>query len=245
MRQLAAVLRSAVFLLIQALVTPPYAFLILATFPLPPLARYRVIRLWSVFMVWTAQIVCGIRWELAGRENIPTEPCIIMAKHQSAWETMAFQLILPPHVYVIKKQLLRIPFFGWGLALMSPIAIDRDAGPRSLKQTLEQGRARLRQGFSVVIFPEGTRVAPGAKRRYRVGGAWLACKTGARVLPIAHNAGELWGKNALVKYPGVVRMVIGTPIDSRGLDPGDLNQQVEAWIEGQMSHIASPLAEAA
>ncbi len=237
MRQIAAVLRSTLFLLLQAIITPPYAMLVLATAALPPLARYRVISYWSKIMVWLARLVLGIRWDIAGRENIPTVPSIVMAKHQSAWETMALQLFFPPHVYVIKRELLRIPFFGWGLALMSPIAIDRDAGLRSIKQTLQQGRERLAQGFSVVIFPEGTRVEPGARRKYQLGGAWLACKVGAPVVPIAHNAGELWGRNALVRYPGVVRMVIGAPIDSRSLEPEELNRRVEDWIENQMSQL--------
>jgi len=234
MRWTVAALRSTVFMLLQAIITPPYAFLILATFPLSPIARYRVIRHWSTIMVWLARLVLGIRWSISGRENIPTEPSIIMAKHQSAWETMALQLFFPPHVYVVKRELLRIPFFGWGLAMMSPIAIDRESGVRSIKQTLQQGRERLAQGFSVVIFPEGTRVAPGVRGKYQVGGAWLACKTGAPVVPVAHNAGELWGKNALVRYPGVVRMIIGAPIESRSVEPEELNRRVEAWIEGQM-----------
>ncbi|MGZ8203326.1 MAG: lysophospholipid acyltransferase family protein, partial [Burkholderiales bacterium] len=136
MRQLAAVLRSSVYLLLQVIITPPYALLILATFPLPPLARYRVISYWAKIMVWLARVVLGIRFDVAGRENIPSVPSIIMSKHQSAWETMVFQVLLPPHVYVVKRELLRIPFFGWGLALMSPIAIDRNAGMRSIKQTL-------------------------------------------------------------------------------------------------------------
>jgi len=190
MRQIAAVLRSTLFLLLQAIITPPYAMLVLATAALPPLARYRVISYWSKIMVWLARLVLGIRWDIAGRENIPTVPSIVMAKHQSAWETMALQLFFPPHVYVIKRELLRIPFFGWGLALMSPIAIDRDAGLRSIKQTLQQGRERLAKGFSVVIFPEGTRVEPGARRKYQLGGAWLACKVGAPVVEFEDDAAE-------------------------------------------------------
>jgi 1-acyl-sn-glycerol-3-phosphate acyltransferase len=188
-------------------------------------------------MVWLARVVLGIRFDVAGRENIPTVPCIIMAKHQSAWETMALQVLFPPHVYVVKRELLYIPFFGWALALMSPIAIERSAGMRSIKQTLRQGRERLAQGFSVVIFPEGTRVAPGHRGKYQTGGAWLACKTGAPVVPVAHNAGELWGRNALIRYPGLVTLVIGPPIDTSSLEPEDLTRRVETWIEGEMERI--------
>lgn len=245
MRQLAAVLRSSVYLLLQLIITPPYALLILATFPLPPLARYRVISYWAKIMVWLARVVLGIRFDVAGRENIPNVPSIIMSKHQSAWETMVFQVLLPPHVYVVKRELLRIPFFGWGLALMSPIAIDRAAGMRSIKQTLRQGKDRLAQGFSVVIFPEGTRVAPGTRTKYQAGGAWLACKTGAPVIPVAHNAGVLWGKNAIIRYPGLITLVIGAPIDSGRLEPEELNRRVEEWIEGQMSRMSGTVADAA
>jgi 1-acyl-sn-glycerol-3-phosphate acyltransferase len=237
MRQLVAVLRSSLYLLLQAIITPPYALVVLATFPLPPLARYRVISYWAKTMLWLARIVLGIRFDVTGRENIPTVPSIIMSKHQSAWETMALQVVLPPHVYVVKRELLRIPFFGWGLALMSPIAIDRSAGMRSMKQTLKQGRERLAQGFSVVIFPEGTRVAPGSRGKYQSGGGWLACKTGAAVVPVAHNAGELWGRNALVRYPGLITLVIGKPIDSHGLEPEELTHRVETWIEAEMERI--------
>lgn len=244
MRQIATVLRSGLYLLLQVIITPPYAIVVLASFPLRPLARYRVISYWAKIMVWLARVVLGIRFDVAGRENIPRVPSIVMAKHQSAWETMALQVLFPPHVYVIKRELLWIPFFGWGLALMSPIAIDRAAGLRSFKQTLRQGRERLAQGFSVVIFPEGTRVAPGTRGQYQSGGAWLACKTGAPVVPVAHNAGELWGRNALVRYPGLITLVIGAPIDARQLEPEELTRRVETWIEGEMDRISGTAAQA-
>jgi 1-acyl-sn-glycerol-3-phosphate acyltransferase len=245
MRQLAAVLRSTLFLLLQAIITPPYALLIIASFPLQPIARYHVISYWAKTMIWLARVVLGIRFDVEGRENIPTVPSIVMSKHQSAWETMVLQVLLPPHVYVIKQELLRIPFFGWGLAMMSPIAIDRAAGMRSIKETLRQGKDRLAKGLSVVIFPEGTRMAPGERGKYQAGGAWLACKTGAPVVPIAHNAGELWGKNALIRYPGLVTVVIGAPIDTSKLAPEELNRRVEEWIEGQMSRIGGTAAQPA
>ncbi|MFO1205757.1 MAG: lysophospholipid acyltransferase family protein [Burkholderiales bacterium] len=245
MRQAAAVLRSSLYLLLQVAITPPYALVVLATFPLSPLARYRVISCWAKTMVWLARIVLGIRFDVAGRENIPREPSIIMAKHQSAWETMALQVLFPPHVYVVKRELLWIPFFGWGLALMSPIAIDRGAGMRSIKQTLRQGRERLAQGFSVVIFPEGTRVTPGTRGKYQAGGAWLACKTGAPVVPVAHNAGELWGRNALVRYPGLITLVVGAPIDASRLEPEELTRRVETWIESEMDRISGTAAQTA
>jgi len=245
MRQVVAVLRSTLYVLLQVVITPPYALVVLATFPLAPLDRYRIISYWARTMVWLAGVLLGIRYRVDGRGNIPRGPSIVMAKHQSAWETMVLQVLLPPHVYVIKRELLRIPFFGWALALMSPIAIDRAAGMRSLKETLRQGRDRLAQGFSVVIFPEGTRTAPGTRVKYQSGGAWLACKAGAQVVPVAHNAGELWGRNALVRYPGLITVVFGTPIDASRLEPEELTRRVETWVEGEMDRINGTAAQAA
>jgi 1-acyl-sn-glycerol-3-phosphate acyltransferase len=228
-------LRSLAFALALALITPPYSLLALATFPLPRLARFRIITGWSRAVIWLARTVLGIRYSVRGRERLPQRPAIILSKHQSAWETLAFQVIFPPHVLVIKRELLWIPFFGWGLALASPIAIDRGRGPSSLRRIAELGRRRLAQGFWIAIFPEGTRVRPGERRPYRVGGAWLAVQCGAPVVPVAHNAGLLWGRNAFLKRPGTVTVEIGAPIESAGADPQALNAAVERWIEGRMA----------
>jgi 1-acyl-sn-glycerol-3-phosphate acyltransferase len=172
-----------------------------------------------------------------GLERLPQRPSIVLGKHQSAWETLAFQVFLPPQVWVLRRSLLRVPFFGWGLAMASPIAIDRGAGMQALKQTLEQGRDRLARGFWIIIFPEGTRVAPGQRAKYQVGGAWLAAKTGAPVVPIAHNAGRLWRRNAFLKFPGVITVSIGEPIDPAGLKPEELNRRVEDWIESEVARL--------
>ena len=226
-------LRSCLFGIALVLVTPPYALLALATFPLPRMARYRIISGWSKLVVWLARIVLGIRWHVEGREHLPAVPAVILAKHQSAWETMAFQLIFPPQVHVLKRELLWIPFFGWGLALMSPIAIDRSRGVKALRAIARRGRERLEQGFWVVVFPEGTRVRPGERRPYQLGGAWLAAAAGAPVVPVAHNAGLVWPRNAFLKRPGTVTIRIGPMIDAAGRDPKALNDMAEAWIEEQ------------
>ncbi|MGQ0525880.1 MAG: lysophospholipid acyltransferase family protein [Betaproteobacteria bacterium] len=236
------VLRSSLYALFQFLVTPFFAVIALLTFPFPPLTRYRIITQWSRLMVAAATGICGIRYRVLGAENIPAAPCIFLSKHQSAWETLALQVILPPHVWVLKRELLWIPFFGWGLAMLSPIAIERSAGVRALRQTLEQGQLRLQQGFSIVIFPEGTRVPPGARGTYHPGGAWLAVKTAAAAVPIAHNAGECWPRNAFLKYPGLVTVSIGPAIDTRTENAEQLNAQAERWIETEMRRI-SPHAE--
>jgi 1-acyl-sn-glycerol-3-phosphate acyltransferase len=158
---------------------------------------------------------------------------VILANHQSAWETMAFQLFFPPQVHVLKRELLWIPFFGWGLALMSPIAIDRRRGHSALRFMAKRGAQRLAQGFWVVVFPEGTRVRPGEKRAYQIGGAWLAAASGAPVVPVAHNAGALWPRYAFLKRPGTITVRIGPPIDSSGRDPATINRLAKTWIEEQ------------
>jgi 1-acyl-sn-glycerol-3-phosphate acyltransferase len=233
------VLRSLAYALVQALVTPFYAVIALLTFPLPPLTRYRIISGWSRFMVLAAERICGIRYRVLGAHHIPAEPCVILSNHQSAWETLAFQVIFPPQVWLIKRELLWIPFFGWGLAMLSPIAIDRRQRGRALKQILEQGRSRLAMGFSVVIFPEGTRVEPGRRAAFHTGGAWLALHAGAPVLPVAHDAGRLWPRKALLKYPGVVTVSVGEPIVPRGEKPAELMERVETWIHDELRRIGS------
>jgi 1-acyl-sn-glycerol-3-phosphate acyltransferase len=183
--------------------------------------------------------LCGVRWKVEGRENLPQRPAIILSKHQSAWETLAFQHIFPPQVHVLKRELLWIPFFGWGLALMSPIAIDRARGIAALRQIARKGRERLEQGFWVVVFPEGTRVAPRQKRKYQLGGAWLAAHARAPVVPVAHNAGSCWPRNSFLKFPGEVTVRIGPAIESAGRDPQAINAQAEAWIEAQQKTLDS------
>lgn len=232
-----ALLRSFAFAVLQIVVTPVWAVVSLLTFPFSPMTRYRIISTWSQFMVWSATWVLGIRFSVLGAENIPREPCVILGKHESAWETLAFQVIFPPQVWVVKRELLWIPFFGWGLAMLSPIAIDRKERRRALAQMVEQGRERLDSGFSIVIFPEGTRAAPGSRGIYQAGGAWLALRTGAAVLPVAHNAGSYWPRNAFVKRPGVITVSIGPSMRAEGGKASALMKNVEEWIENEMQRI--------
>ena len=232
-------IRSLVFMVAQSALTVMFSIAALLTFPFHPFTRYRVITQWSRAVLWLAQHVCGVHWRVIGAERIPDRAGIVLSKHQSAWETMALQSVFPPQVWVLKRELLRVPFFGWGLAMMSPIAIDRSAGRRALQQLQQQGAARLRAGFWIVVFPEGTRVAPGERRPYQIGGAWLATHTGAPVVPVAHNAGTVWPKHAFLKYPGMVTVSIGPVIDPAGLKPDALNRQVEAWIEAEVERLGS------
>lgn len=227
------ILRSTLFALSLCVVTPPYALFALLTFPLPRMMRYRLISGWSRLVIRLARWILRIEWRVEGRENLPSRPAVILSKHQSAWETMAFQLIFPPQVLVLKRELLWIPFFGWGLALMSPIAINRSRGMRALRTIARRGRERLAQGFWIVVFPEGTRVAPGSQREYHPGGAWLASASGAPVVPVAHNAGLLWPRNAFLKRPGTVTVRIGPPIEAANRDPKTINELARTWIEEQ------------
>jgi 1-acyl-sn-glycerol-3-phosphate acyltransferase len=227
-------LRSLLFFIGQTVTAPIFTLIALLAMPLNPILRNDLISGWARSMLWWLKITCNIRHEITGLENITDSPTIVLSKHQSAWETLAFQAIFPTQVYVLKRELLWIPIFGWGLAMSSPIAIDRSAGREALKKLVANGRARLSRGFWVVIFPEGTRIMPGERSKYHIGGAWLATHTKTQVLPVAHNAGEYWAKNTFIKKPGVIKMHIGKPIQTTGLKVEALNHQVEGWIEAEM-----------
>jgi len=231
-------LRSLLFLVLQSLFTIVFALSALIAIPLPPIPRYRFVGIWARVVMFLARHVLGIEYEVVGLDNLPAGGrAIVMAKHQSAWETIAFQLIFPPLSFVLKKELLKLPFFGWGLAMISPIAIDRDAGREALRDIEQQGEDRLAKGFWVLVFPEGTRVKSGEVGKYNIGGAWLAAKSGVPVIPVAHNAGVLWPKNAFLKRPGKITVVIGPAIATAGKKASAINAEVEAWIEGEMQKL--------
>jgi 1-acyl-sn-glycerol-3-phosphate acyltransferase len=230
-------LRSALFALLQSMATIVFSIIAMLTFPFGPFTRYRIITVWNRILIWAARAICGIRYEIRGAENLPDYPAIVMAKHQSAWETMALPILLPPQAMVIKQELLSIPFFGWGFRMLSPIAINRKAGKEALRQIVAQGSARIKQGFWVLIFPEGTRVKAGEIGRYGIGGAWLATHTQTPVLPVAHNAGEVWPRHAFLKYPGTITLSIGPVISCEGKKADVLNEEVRAWIESEMKRL--------
>jgi len=227
-----------IFLLLQLLLTPVFSTLAIFTFPFSPLTRYRLISSYARTMLWLLRVVCGIRHQVSGMENIPSAPCVVLCKHQSAWETLALQVIFPPQAWVLKRELLWLPFFGWGLAMTSPIAINRSDGKGAVKQLLKQGKERLAQGLFVVIFPEGTRIPFGERGKYKIGGALLAASASVPVVPVAHNAGRLWGRNSFIKHPGLVTMSIGAPIETQGLKADEINARTEAWIENEIRQLA-------
>jgi 1-acyl-sn-glycerol-3-phosphate acyltransferase len=227
-------LRSLLYQVLLAVIVVPYWVLVMCVAWLPRMPRWKIIAGWPRLAAWLAIHLLGIRYEVRGRENIPAEAVVILSKHSSAWETLAYSEIFPPHVYVMKRELMWLPFLGWGLALFSPIFINRADNMNAMRRTIELGRERLAQGFSIMIYPEGTRIAVGKRSKYKLGGAYVAVRTGARVLPVAHNAGLLWPRHSFLKYPGKVTVVIGEPIDSAGHTPAQLMREVEDWIEGQV-----------
>ena len=230
-------LRSFVFQIGMWIFTIPFTMLAILTFPLSAITRYKFISLWAKAILFWLKLSCNISFKVNGLENIPKEAFMILSKHQSAWETLAFQKIFPPQVWVLKKELLWIPFFGWGLAMTSPIAINRKAGKRALEQMLKQGIDRINRGFCIVVFPEGTRIKPKEVGRYHIGGAWLATKAKINIVPVAHNAGYFWPKNSFIKKPGEITISIGSAIDTKGITPEKANKLAKDWIESEMLKI--------
>ena len=236
-------IRSLCFYLGQAASTLVFVPVCLVIFPLRFKTRYYLVTRWTLFNLWWLKFCCGLGYRVTGLEHIPAEPCIVMCKHQSVFETLVLQMIFTPQVWILKRELLKIPIYGWGLASMRPIAIDRGSARESLRQIVAQGSLRLRQRLWVIIFPEGTRVAPGAKGHYQPGGGLLAQKSGASVLPVAHNAGYLWRKNSLLKRPGAVTIAIGPAITPAGKSARQITQEAEAWIEATVKTLPDPSAE--
>lgn len=235
-------IRSTLFMayaIVWSLLTAP--LVVGAALLLRGLWGYHFGKLWRLGVQWGVENILGIRPRVIGLENMPKEPCVILAKHQSAWETMTLQDYVPQGAYcvfVLKKELLKIPFLGWGLAAMKMISIDRSAGKDALEQVVTQGRERLAQGHYVIVFPEGTRVPPGQKKRYKPGGAYLATHVGCKVVPIAHDAGELWPRQAFLKKSGTITVSIGPAFDATGMTEIEVNQRAENWIETEMRRIS-------
>jgi len=226
-------LRSILYLLFLSLTVILYAFPIsILGWVLPYGLISRVGQHWGKVNLWALRWICGLGYHVQGEENLPSSTCIVLCKHQSAWETIALRALLPPeNTWVMKHELLWIPFFGWALAVYRPIAIDRTNARRSIQKLLDRGKHWLDKGRWIIIFPEGTRVTSGQRQHYGRGGSMLAQKANYPVLPIAHNAGVFWRRRDIKKYPGKVTLVIGKPLDPTGLSPTEINRRVEEWIE--------------
>lgn len=233
-------IRATIFWFFHVLCLIPVVATLLLTFPFPIKFRYAVGSSWAKMNMHLLKYICNLSYRVEGLENIPEGAAIALANHQSTYETLALQKILPPQLWVVKRELLRVPIFGWGLALVDPIAIDRSAGRKAIDQVVEQGKEKLAQGRWVVIFPEGTRIKAGVKKRFKMGGSVLASQVDYPVVPIAHNAGEYWPRHSFIKWPGVVTISIGPAIQAYGRDPAEINQEVETWIRNKMEEISDP-----
>ncbi len=234
-------LGSLLFTTLMFVSVPPYAMLVVLSRLFGRRAAYVTSRAWCAGIVWLVKLLCGLDYRVEGRENLPEEPCVVLIKHSSAYETFAQFLILPMQSWVLKRELIWAPFLGWALAALHPIAINRQAGSSAIEQVVEQGKARLADGLYVNIFPEGTRMPPGETRRYGLSGVLLAQRDCRLLVPVAHNAGDYWPRRGLRKRPGVVRFVIGPPIDPADRNPREVNAQVQAWVEGKVAELRADI----
>lgn len=197
--------------------------------------RQKILSVHNRVIIYLFRIFCGVTVNVQGRENIQKgKSYVVVANHQSEWETHFLQVLMMPLVTVLKKELLAIPFFGWGLRMVQPIAIDRKQKTNALKQIMSQGKERLAGGRSVLIFPEGTRVDIGENKEFNKGAAMLATSAGAPILPIVHDAGRTWPGRKWLKKPGVINVVIGAPIEVEGKKTGEVHQEMETWMREQM-----------
>ncbi|RKE26003.1 1-acyl-sn-glycerol-3-phosphate acyltransferase [Paraburkholderia sp. BL23I1N1] len=232
-------IRSLLLLIYLLLFTVPYAIACFIAFPFMHADnRYWMAAGWCRATLHTARWLNGIRYKIEGYENLPDGPAVLLSKHQSAWETLAFPALMPrPMCYVFKRELLYVPFFGWALGLLKMVHIDRKEGKYAFDSVIKQGKARMAEGAWVIMFPEGTRTPTGKQGKYKTGGARFAIAAGAPVVPIAHNAGRVWPRNSFLKYAGIVTVSIGKPIETTGLTPDEVNTRVEQWIEAEMRRI--------
>lgn len=232
--------RSLIYMLYLTITTVLYSLIMLLTFVLPLTQRYQIVQGYAWLQIQGLRFICNLHYCLEGVENLPTEPSIIFSKHQSTYETFVLLYALPHSAFVTKRELLWVPFFGWGMSALRYITIDRKAGGKALKQLITQAKDRLDHGLWVTIFPEGTRKSPGEEPDYKPGGALLAAKTGRLVVPIVHNSGEFWPRHSLLKWPGTVTYRIGPPIKTEGRSTKNILKDAKDYIETEYAtiHIA-------
>ncbi len=236
-------IRSVIFFALLIAITLVYWPVALAVYFCEPNFRSRVIGVWAHCMIWLLKVICGLRHEVRGLENLPAQPAVIFSKHQSAWETIAYQTIFPPQAWVLKRSLLYIPFFGWGLAATHPIKIDRTTARKALEQVVAQGTSVLREGRWVVVFPEGTRIPPGEHGTYHASASLLAIRAGVPLVPVAHNAGDFWRRRELTKRSGVIQVRVGEPIYPEKLKTREMNRLAEEWIRKTMPKISDSYSQ--
>ena len=233
-------LRNTLYMFLQLALTPLFALLICGSFWAPPKVSNELCAWYTRLFIWFARHLCRINYEIKGWENVPQKPFIVLSKHSSTWETLALESWFAPGSFVAKKELLWVPFFGWGFALSSPITIDRKAGAKAMEQMIEQGKERLqKRGFTIIVFPEGTRIPAGTQGKYKTGGVRLAMGCNVPILPIAHNAGYCWPRHPWKKYPGTITMSILPPIDPEGRVLNELNEEIERVIEAEVVRLGN------
>lgn len=236
-------LGSILFTLFLFTSVPFYGAVALLTAPLPRRYTYGVALAWVDSVLWLLRVLCRLDYRVEGREHLPARSCVVLLKHSSAWETLAQLRIFPPQTWVLKRELMWVPVLGWVLWLLKPIAIDRRGGSAAVQQVLAQGNARLADGFWVMIFPEGTRMPVGETRRYGMSGVLLAQAARLPLVPVTHNAGYFWPRRGWLKRPGTVRVVIGPPIETHGVEPRLVNERAQQWIESTLAGLVPPSAE--
>jgi 1-acyl-sn-glycerol-3-phosphate acyltransferase len=217
-------------------------FFVLAGLVLPFRGRFALAGVWARVILAVLRWTCRLDYRVEGRERLPAGNHIALMKHSSSWETVAQTVLLPPHVWMLKRELTWIPVVGWGIRQLRAIAVNRSGGPGTVRDVIEQGKARLAEGMWIVVFPEGTRMPPGETRRYGISGALLATETGKLVVPVAHDSGYYWPRRGLWKKPGTIRVIIGPPIEAAGRNPREVNAEAQSWIEAHSTHSVAPAA---
>ena len=231
-------IRSAIFWIVFFPITLVLGLFLSLMYFTPLAFRIFIIRTWIEINLFTLRWVCGLDYQIEGLENVPEEGFIIMSKHSSTWETIALQRFFRPLVWVVKRELTRIPVFGWALRAANAIALNRGTGRKAIQQLVDESAAKMAQGRILMLFPEGTRVPPLQSRPFKIGGAIVSQRTGYAVLPIAHNAGEFWPRHSWIKWPGRIRVVIGKPIDPEGKTPEQIIEEVASWITSECERIS-------
>ena len=231
-------LRSALFSFLMLISTIIYSFICVAAFPFPFRYRYKLITAYTSTMLWLLKVLCHIDYKIEGQKNIPKHRNgIVLSKHQSTWETFFLQAFFHQAAIILKRELLWVPFFGWGLAIIDPIAINRRDTNNAMSQIISKGRKCLEAGRWILVFPEGTRIPPGKVGTYRMGGARLATTTGYPIIPVAHNAGYFWPKRGFIKTPGTIHVVIGPLIETKNRLAEDVLMEAKEWIENTMQRL--------
>jgi len=236
-------LRFLVFNILSWITVVPFALLVIVAWPFGHRYSYVFAHTWAILVLWMVKIICGLTYRVHGQENIPAESCVFFVKHSSAFETFGALALFPRNCWVLKKELMWVPFFGWGLIPLDAIPIDRSKGHEAVSQVITLGKDRLQHGISVVIYPEGTRMPVGQTKRYGISGVLLAQESSTKIVPVAHNAGYFWPRRKLAIKPGEITVTIGAPVDPAGREPRDVNQEIQDWVEATVTEIVANNSE--